>query len=157
VDIRPRPPVKQTARSLGQRVIVSGAACMLLLLSVESALDVLSTLRADSVERSPSLGVMLATALGASGLVVGIDALRRVGRPALAARAIAAFGWGWLVGVVLDVVISATRVSTSESQDALTAALNLLSWGIVSLLLGIPGFASLLIARSLGGGKAAKV
>jgi hypothetical protein len=95
----------------------------------------------------PGLQVMLAVALGAAGLGLVRQALIRVPRLRVGSHAVALFGYGWLVGLVLNDVITLIRRTPPTYESAYAVAIAVLSWLVVTPILSIPGLVALFVAR----------
>jgi hypothetical protein len=98
----------------------------------------------------PGLGGILAVATVVTGLTLARESLRRVLRPGAAARTLAAFGWGWVAGVVINLAITVSRTrSVPGLATPLDVALELLGWTLALAVVAVPGVVALIVSRRI--------
>ncbi len=128
--------------------LISGA--VLVTLAVASAYDLLSAFGdASRSPELPGLQIVLAVAMAVAGLALLRQSLLRVPRPAVGTHTLAMFGYGWLIGVLVNDVVTLLRRSAPRYDSPLALALDVVSWLVVTLILAIPGLLSIFIARRL--------
>ena len=122
----------------------------LLVLAAESAYDIVAAFRGSSVgvELSGIQGT-LAVAMAVTGLGLVRQSLLRVPKPAVGVHALYLFGYGWLLGVLVNDAISLIRSNRPTYDSPWVVALDVFSWLVVTLIFAVPGLIVLVLARRL--------
>lgn len=123
----------------------------LLVLAAESAYDLFVAFRGSSgggVELSGIQGT-LAVAMAVTGLGLVRQSLLRAPRPAVGVYTLFLFGYGWLLGVLVNDAISLIRSNRPTYDSPWVVALDAFSWLVVTLIFAVPGLVVLVLARRL--------
>jgi hypothetical protein len=136
--------------TLLSRLVRLAIGSCLLVLAAESAYGLFVAYRASSsgVELSGIQGT-LAVAMAVMGLGLVRQSLLRVPTPAVGIHALYLFGYGWLLGVVVNGAISLIRSNRPTYDSPWVVALDVFSWVVVTLIFAIPGLVALALARRL--------
>jgi hypothetical protein len=126
------------------------AAVLLLAISIQRTYEeVIGLVAPARALRFAGIGTILAVGTGVAGLALLRESVRRTLHPALAARTLAAFGWGWVAGVVFDLAITFSRTRTATGAATPSDVDDLISWLLASLVLATPGVVALIVSRRL--------
>lgn len=86
-------------------------------------------------------------------LVTGLGLVRqsilRAPRAAVGTHCLYLFGYGWLLGVVLNDATTLVRRNGPTYDSPLAVALDVFSWLVVTLIVAIPGLVAIVLARRL--------
>lgn len=136
--------------TLLSRLVRLALGSCLLVLAAESAYDLFVAFRASSAEVELS-GIQgtLAVAMAVTGLGLVRQSLLRVPTPAVAVHALYLFGYGWLLGVVVNGAISLIRSNRPTYDSLWVVALDVFSWLVATLIFAVPGLVALVLARRL--------
>ncbi|MDP9282646.1 MAG: hypothetical protein M3P38_11180 [Chloroflexota bacterium] len=136
--------------TLLSRVVRLALGSGLLVLAAESAYDLFVAFRGLSggVELSGIQGT-LAVAMAVTGLGLVRQSLLRAPRPAVGVYTLFLFGYGWLLGVLVNDAISLIRSNRPTYDSLWVVALDVFSWLVVTLIFAVPGLIALVIARRL--------
>lgn len=138
-------------RSIRLTASLALLAVVMIALGLESFSATIASLRDASIGEFPGPLVIIGSALIATGVALGLAALKAY-TPVRSLRAsFFTFGCGWIVGVLLDMMLTAARRTAPTYSDSSSLLIDVLTWGLVLLLLGAPGLASLMLARRIPG------
>jgi hypothetical protein len=119
-------------------------------LAAESTYDLLVAFRGSSqgVELA-GIQVTLAVAMAVTGLGLVRQSMLRVPRPAVGTYSLYLFGYGWLLGVLVNDATTLVRSNGPTYDSPFVIALDVFSWLVVTLIFAIPGLVALALARRL--------
>lgn len=93
--------------------------------------------------------LVLSVAIAVTGVGLVRQSIVRVPRSAVGTYSLYLFGYGWLIGVIVNGATTQVRMIRPTYDNPFAVALDVFSWLVVTLILAIPGLISLAIARRL--------
>lgn len=134
--------------ALPSRLVRLGLGSGLLVLAAESMYDLFVAFRnsSDGVELS---GVQGTLAIAVTGLGLVRQSLLRAPSSEVGVYSLGLFGYGWLLGVLFNDVITLIRSTPPTYDSPLVVVLDVFSWLVVTLIFAIPGLVALVVARRL--------